>query len=201
MVKTYLLAKKTEDIRLSIVVENLTDQTLSAVIRQEGVVGIKKEDLRSEDRKIFAETIQPGQEGFQIHPITRDSLLKLPDHLHRIGAINEQVVWAGQVNKYFAALLAVVDEKTPLSQEAQTICQPLHRDGQRYRGLNPWSDKDAPLLEAVSRGEFMVNGFRNRDLRALLYSAKTSQQEQKRRTAAVTRKLRLLRAHRLIRKG
>jgi YidC/Oxa1 family membrane protein insertase len=115
VVKSYLLTKKSDDVRLSITVENLTDQNLNAVIRQEGVVGIRKEDLRSEDRKIYSETIQPGQEGFQIHPITRDSLLKLPEHSHRIGAINEQVVWAGQTNKYFAALLAAVDEKGNLS--------------------------------------------------------------------------------------
>jgi len=55
-------------------------------------------------------------------------------------------------------------------------------------------------LEAVHRGEFAINGFRNRDLRALLFSSKGTQQEQKRRVGMVTRKLRLLRAHGLIRK-
>jgi hypothetical protein len=94
----------------------------------------------------------------------------------------------------------VVDEKTPLSQEAQTICQRLRKDGQSYRALNPWSVEDARLLEAVNRGEFAINGFRNRDLRALLFSTKGTAQEQKRRAGAITRKIRLLRAHGLIRK-
>jgi len=103
-------------------------------------------------------------------------------------------------NERYLSALAVVDEKTPLSQEAQTICQPVRKDRQRYRALNPWAHPDARILEAVNRGEFAINGFRNRDLRALLYSTKTAEPEQKRRAGAVTRKIRLLRAHGLIRK-
>jgi hypothetical protein len=95
--------------------------------------------------------------------------------------------------------LAAVDEKTPLSQEAQALCQPVRKDRQRYRALNPWAHPDACMLEAVNRGEFAMNGFRNRDLRALLYSAKATEEEQKRQAGAVTRKIRLLRAHGLIR--
>jgi hypothetical protein len=103
-------------------------------------------------------------------------------------------------NERYLSALAVVDEKTPLSQEAQAICRPVRKDGHNYRGLNPWSDQDALILEAVNRGEFAINGFRNRDLRALLFSTKAPQQEQKRRAAAITRKIRLLRAHGLVRK-
>jgi hypothetical protein len=103
-------------------------------------------------------------------------------------------------NERYLSALAAVNEKTPLSKEAQTICQPVHKDGQSYRALNPWADKDARLLESVNRGEFVINGFRNRDLRTLLFPAKATDQEQHRRAGAVTRKLRLLRVHGLIRK-
>jgi hypothetical protein len=103
-------------------------------------------------------------------------------------------------NERYLSALAVVDEKTPLGKETQTICRPLRKDGQSYRALNPWSDRDARLLEIVNRGEFAINGFRNRDLRALLFATKRTEQDQKRRAGAVTRKLRLLRAHGLIRK-
>lgn len=101
-------------------------------------------------------------------------------------------------NERYLSALAVVEDKMPLSQGAQSICQPLRKDGQRYRGLNPWSQEDARILEAVNRGEFAINGFGNRDLRARLYSGPVSQSERKRRAGVVTRKLRLLRAHGLI---
>jgi len=66
--------------------------------------------------------------------------------------------------------------------------------------LNPLAAEDAALLEAVNRGEFLLNGFRNRDLRALLHPAATTAAEAKRQSAAVSRKLRMLRAHGLIEK-
>ena len=58
------------------------------------------------------------------------------------------------------------------------------------------------LLEAINRGEFMLNGFRNRDLRALLFAdaASASPEEAKRQAAKVTRLLGLLRAHGVITK-
>ncbi len=71
----------------------------------------------------------------------------------------------------------------------------------RVRALNPLAAGDAALLEAVSRHEFLLNGLRNRDLRGFLYrGARVSAAEQRRQSAAVTRQLRLLRFHGLIRK-
>lgn len=53
----------------------------------------------------------------------------------------------------------------------------------------------------MSRGEFSLNGFRNRDLRLLLFTdAEASKPKQRRHAAAVSRQLALLRAHRLINK-
>jgi|ERR1022692_418098 hypothetical protein len=69
----------------------------------------------------------------------------------------------------------------------------------RARALNPLAPEDGALLEAVGRHEFFINGLRNRDLRRLLFSTETvPASEQRKRSAAVTRKLRLLRAHGLI---
>jgi hypothetical protein len=69
------------------------------------------------------------------------------------------------------------------------------------RALNPLSEQDACLLTAVNRGEFAINGFRNRDLAALLYGdPPTDPLQAKRLSAKDTRQLRLLRAHGLIRK-
>ncbi|HEU5415809.1 MAG TPA: hypothetical protein VFW31_18730 [Candidatus Angelobacter sp.] len=68
-------------------------------------------------------------------------------------------------------------------------------------GFAPFAADDRSLLQAISQGQFTINGFRNRDLQALLYPIPTtSEQESRRRSAAISRKLRLLRAHYLIRK-
>jgi hypothetical protein len=51
----------------------------------------------------------------------------------------------------------------------------------------------------ANHGEFVIQGFRNRDLQKLLYSQPAQDSaEARRRSAALCRKLRLLRAHGLI---
>jgi len=68
--------------------------------------------------------------------------------------------------------------------------------------MNPLGGDDARLLGAIGRGEFAINGFRNRDLRTLLYGAAEPKDAAviRKRSGMVTRKLRLLRAHGLVHK-
>jgi len=104
-------------------------------------------------------------------------------------------------NRRYLDALASTSASLPLAQAAADLCQPLTRDGRRYRALNPLNPCDAALLQAISRGEWTVAGFRNRDLQGLLYAAPPRDHKTARsRSAAIGRKLRLLRAHGLIRK-
>jgi hypothetical protein len=97
--------------------------------------------------------------------------------------------------------LASVEDTTSLGELAARLCRPTRHNGRRVRALNPHAPADAALLSAISRGEFTLNGFRNRDLRTLLFNkALASKSERHRQAAAVSRKLPLLRAHHLIRK-
>lgn len=102
-------------------------------------------------------------------------------------------------DRYLRAL-AAVHVSTPLAEEAATVCAPLRRDGRRYRALNPLGESDAQLLAIVNRGEFALNGLRNRDVRQRLFEATNDPKLLRRQTAAVGRRLKLLRAHGLIRK-
>ena len=103
-------------------------------------------------------------------------------------------------NSRYLEALASVTGTTPLYQEAQSVCSPVCIKGKRYRALNPWSEQDGALLEAISRGEFTINGLRNRDLQKLFYPGKHKPAQRRRQSAAITRKLAWLRAHGLIRK-
>jgi DNA-binding MarR family transcriptional regulator len=67
--------------------------------------------------------------------------------------------------------------------------------------MHPFEDHDRRLLEIISRGEFTINGLRNKDLQPLFYTTTAkSTEERRRRSSAISRNLRLLRAHHLIRK-
>ncbi len=55
-------------------------------------------------------------------------------------------------------------------------------------------------MQAVGHGEFLLGGFRNRDLRTVLLPSVTDEAQRRRQAAAVSRQLRLLRAHGIIHK-
>jgi len=103
-------------------------------------------------------------------------------------------------NKRYLEALASTQVDTSLGELAGPLCRPLTHDGRRHRALHPLGT-DARLLRALSRGEWTIAGFRNRDLQHLLYTGQPRDKKAlRRRSAAVGRKLRLLRAHGLIRK-
>lgn len=107
-------------------------------------------------------------------------------------------------NERYLEGLAAVDHQGPL----QELLEPLGRrvtepgkGGRKLRGLTPLVGKDAALLEAISRPEFMLNGLRNRDIVAALDGKLADDAaERKRRSAQISRQLRLLRAHGLLKK-
>jgi len=104
-------------------------------------------------------------------------------------------------NDRYAQALASANCSKPLRDLAQGVCRPKREEGRSVRALNPMGGEDAALLEAVNRGEFAINGFRNRDIRGQLYPQPTHDlKQQSKRSAAVTRKLSLLRCHGLIKK-
>ena len=95
---------------------------------------------------------------------------------------------------------AAVDDDTTLEELIARVQKHTVWRGQRMRALRPFAD-DRSLLAAVTRSEFTISGFRNRDLQASFFpSPAKTPREARRRSAWITRKLRLLRAHSLIAK-
>lgn len=105
-------------------------------------------------------------------------------------------------NERYLAALASVDDSATLEERVRRVTVATTWKGKRVRALQPFAPADMALLEAVSRGEFTINGLRNRDLRPLLYGDETgvAPEEIRRRAGRVTRQLRLLRAHGLLQK-
>ena len=104
-------------------------------------------------------------------------------------------------NRRYLDAMAQVAIPTPLKTLTRELSQPAKLGEQRVRSLNLLGDADAQLLEVVGRGEYLINGLRNRDVQAALFpTASDDASEQRRRSGQVTRRLRLLRAHGLIKK-
>jgi hypothetical protein len=114
--------------------------------------------------------------------------------IHRLADLSEKAT-----ERYLDAF-AAVDDDTTLEELIARLQKHTIWRGHRVRGLRPFAD-DSSLLAAVTRSEFAISGFRNRDLQPFFFpSPPKTLREARRRSAWITRKLRLLRAHGLITK-
>lgn len=114
--------------------------------------------------------------------------------LHRRAEVSQAA------NDRYLNAMASVENTTSLGNLSADVCCPTDWKGKRVRAMNPLSLEDANLLTAISRGEFTQNGFRNRDIRTFLFPGVHTPEETRRLAASVTRKIQLLRAHKLIKK-
>jgi hypothetical protein len=119
--------------------------------------------------------------------------------LHRRAEVSQTV------NARYLEGLATVKETRTVQELVAPLCQPVKEPGRkaqrRVRALNPWSPQDAALLRTIADPKWLVTGLRNRDVVAVLYPEEASDSaERRRRSARVTRLLRLLRGHGLVHK-
>ena len=114
--------------------------------------------------------------------------------LHRRTEVSQKA------NERLLNALASVDASRTVEELTAKIQKRTTLGGRNVRGLRPWGD-DKELLAAINHGEFTINGMRNRNLQELLYDTPSQEPaERRRRSSAISRKLRMLRAHGIIQK-
>jgi hypothetical protein len=104
-------------------------------------------------------------------------------------------------NERYLQALAVVRQPQPIAQTLDPVNRPIVRDGRPYRALQPLNREEAGVFRVLLRGEFLLQGFRNKDVRRALEPIADKDPDCRRQASGrITRLLRLLRAHGLIRK-
>lgn len=120
---------------------------------------------------------------------------------HAVADLDRRVEISRAANERYLEALAVVNEPSPARELLDAVSRPVTKDERPYRPLHPVSRQEAALFGAVMGGQFLLKGFTNRDLRQSLGMGQSVDVHQRRRCSGrVTRLLRLLRAHGLIRK-
>jgi hypothetical protein len=127
-------------------------------------------------------------------PMAWRALRRSVADLHRRAQLSQAA------NERYLAALAAANDTTSLAEDALALCQPIRREGQRHRALNPFNPQEAAWLERLSRGEWVLKGFRNRDLRHLAFGPTSDPLARRRQAAQITRRLALYRAHGLVAK-
>lgn len=104
-------------------------------------------------------------------------------------------------NERYLEALAVVGQVAPVRGLLDPVSKGKTQDGRRYRALRPVDREEARVFEVLLSGEFLLQGFRNRNVRERLFPAGCADPVARRKNAGrITRLLRLLRAHGLIAK-
>jgi hypothetical protein len=183
------LRRRYEGVRLK---HWINENSLKAYNKAGRILRVETTINNTRDFKVFR---HPADDPSR--PQTWQKMRKGVSDLHRRAQVSDAC------NKRYAQHLATVLDRETLQQTVASICAPVRKERRTYRALNPWAAEDGNMIEFIARGENQINGFRNRDLRKWLHPsspAPADKQQQHRDAGRVTRTLRLLRAHGLIRK-
>lgn len=121
-----------------------------------------------------------GKREFKLAPLKR-SIYSLSDLTELMRAANQR----------YLDFISEMDDPSAGRKLLNKVCEPKKQQGRSYKGLNFFHATDQKLIEALARGEFNISGFRNKDLRRLLSPLNTAQ---------ISRRLKCLRLHGLIRR-
>jgi len=180
------IRRRPEGLRIK---HRLNSNSIKMYDKQGSVLRVETTINDARDIKVYR-----AAEGDPDGPKAWRRLRKGVSDLHRRSQVSQAA------NERYLEALSAMDDTTPMGELAERVTRRLTWQGRPVRGLNPLASQDATLLAAVSRGEFAINGFRNRDLRAILYPASSPPTERRRQASKITRQLRMLRAHGLIKK-
>jgi hypothetical protein len=102
-------------------------------------------------------------------------------------------------NERYLDALSIVGQPICVHKVFDPVAKQIYRKGRPFRPLHPLAPIDSGILEAVNRGNFLLHGFRNGDLRQILFPASDILPATKRQAQSrVSRILSLLRAHGLV---
>jgi hypothetical protein len=104
-------------------------------------------------------------------------------------------------NGRYLEALGVVGEPSPTRFLLDPVSKRITRRGRPYRALRPIDPAEAKLFAVLTSGQFLLQGFCNRDLRTVFFPPLPRRSEEARKACGqMSRRLRLLRAHGLIKK-
>ena len=101
-------------------------------------------------------------------------------------------------NSQYLDALATVDDPTKVQQHLKDLDRKVQFNGRTYRGYNPIAKLDLQLFLSVLKGEHVIMGFRNLDVRLGLFANSKNPIIRRRQSSGVSRLLKLLHVHKLI---
>lgn len=99
---------------------------------------------------------------------------------------------AKSVNRRYLEFISTIEERKVGTKRLRKVTQRVEENNRGYKGLNFFDENDTKTIHILTRGDFNISGFRNKDLRKYL-SQKSSGQ--------ISRILKRLKLHGIIKKA
>jgi hypothetical protein len=164
---------------------------------------LKRNSLKLYDKGsvLRVETTINNPSEFKICQQTEDGKLRWMPMRKGVSNLYRYAEVGLQANQRYLEHLALAKLKSKAIPHLDDLCRSHTQNGKRYARFCPLQDADRNLFASVLSGEFVLNGFRNRDLCAKLYPhPAASNKEGKQRCTCVSRLIAKLRGHGLIAK-
>lgn len=116
-----------------------------------------------------------------------------------IADIRRRVEISRAANERYLQALAVVGEPTPSHKLLDRVSTRVKRHKKSFRALRPISPEDSKVFSIILRGDYLLQGIRNKDLRQRLYPQPDNDAAQAHKDSGrITRYLSLLQSHQLL---
>lgn len=139
--------------------------------------------------KVYRQTVRKGKRVNAWIPMRKS-----------VADIYRRVQISRAANIRYLEALSIIGDEQPSHHLLDSVSNPISRNGHHYRALRPIAPQETKFFQAILHGEFLIRGFRNAQLRKLLYPTVKTKEDQRRTMTRITRLILLLRAHGLLRK-
>lgn len=128
------------------------------------------------DFKVRRRGIRKGKEVMGWYPMAK-GVSNLPRYMEV----------SSQSNARYLEALSVVSDPAEAIRLLPKLAAPIRKAGHFYRGFNPAYADDIKLFSSVLRGEYLIMGFRNKDIRERIFSRTRDIEEMRRHSARMSR--------------
>jgi len=118
-------------------------------------------------------------------------IFKLANLKKSIYSLNDLRFLLVSANKRYLAFISEIDDPSAGRKLLHQVTESKELHGRTYKGFNFFSMHDQQLCEIIGRGEYAINGLRNKDLRHHLRNSTSGQ---------ISRRLKNLRVHGLVKR-
>lgn len=120
---------------------------------------------------------------------TSKKFTSMKKNIYSLGAFIKVAQFA---NRRYHEFISTIEERKVGTKNLRKVSQRIEKNNRGYKGFNFFDENDMKIIHILTRGEFNISGFRNKDIRKFLPQKNSGQ---------ISRILKRLKMHGIIKKA